>query len=618
METRKIKSKKEIRQLNNELYKELSDKNKAQNPFKTLLRLMSFIKYEKFLFVIGLTISIITTVLTLISTLILKPIIDNIAAGNLDSFADEVFIYAIISVASVILGFIGASTLAVMSQKIIAQVRYELFEHMEGLSIEYFDRNQSGDIMSVYSNDVELLSTALDQSVVKIFIAALQIIITFGILFYLNWILALVILVLLALYSIVVLFFGNKAEKHSQIKQNRLGKLNAYSEELITSMQTVKIFNYENRNIDAFKDKSFVLEDSSVKSQIYGMVPHAFSHFLSSALLGVIGIIGGLLHIAGHITLGMIVVYIQFVRNLTQPVETIANEFSTLAAALAGAERMFAIMDTEKEIDEGHITLTEKDGKKYWNDNGKLTEAHGYIEFEDVDFGYTEDELTLENMSLWAKPKQKIAFVGSTGAGKTTVANLINRFYEINDGQILMDGINIVDINKRILRENITTVLQDTTLFTGTIKDNIKFGKPNASDEEIIAAAKLSNADQFIQNLPDKYDTVINPDDMSLSQGEMQLLSIARAAVSRPLVLMLDEATSSIDTSTEQLVHNGLDNLMKQYTTLVIAHRLSTIKNSNAIMVMEAGKIIERGEHDELMALKGKYYNLNTGIEALI
>ena len=242
METRKIKSKKEIRQLNNELYKELSDKNKAQNPFKTLLRLMSFIKYEKFLFVIGLTISIITTVLTLISTLILKPIIDNIAAGNLDSFADEVFIYAIISVASVILGFIGASTLAVMSQKIIAQVRYELFEHMEGLSIEYFDRNQSGDIMSVYSNDVELLSTALDQSVVKIFIAALQIIITFGILFYLNWILALVILVLLALYSIVVLFFGNKAEKHSQIKQNRLGKLNAYSEELITSMQTVKIY----------------------------------------------------------------------------------------------------------------------------------------------------------------------------------------------------------------------------------------------------------------------------------------------------------------------------------------------------------------------------------------
>lgn len=614
----KREQREDIKKKNNELYKEILKKDTAKNPIKTFFRLVKFLKYEKKMFALGIVLSIITTVLGIASNLILKPIIDEIAAGNLDNFISQMLLYAGLGFLSILLGFIGSAALAIMAQKIIATMRTELFEHMETLSIEYFDKNQSGDIMSVYSNDIELLSTALDQSVVKILISILQVIITLGILIYLNWILALVIIGLLIIYTFGITFFGFKAEKHSKIKQHRLGDLNAYSEELISGMQTVKVFNYEDRNIEIFEDKSFELKDSSVRSQIYGIAPHAVSHFLSSALLGVIGIVGGILQVKGHITLGMIVVYIQFVRNLTQPIETIANQFATLATALAGAERVFAILDTEPEIDEGTVTIETKDNQKYWNRNGELLEAHGHIEFENVDFGYNEESLALENISLWAKPCQKIAFVGSTGAGKTTVSNLINRFYEINSGVITIDGIDITEIKKRDLRENITTVLQDTTLFTGTIKDNIKYGNINATDEEVIEAAKLSNADTFIQNLPDKYDTIINPDDMSLSQGEMQLLSIARAAVSRPLILMLDEATSSIDTKTEQLVHKGLDNLMKQYTTLVIAHRLSTIKNANAIMVIDQGKIIERGDHDELLEQKGKYYNLHTGREALI
>lgn len=615
---KKEKMKKNINKKNDELYKELLKKDTAKNPSKTFFRLIKFLRYEKKLFIVGIVLSIVTTVLGILTNLILKPIIDEITSGNLDNFLGQILSYSILALISLILGFISSTSLAVMAQKIIAKIRTELFEHMENLSIKYFDKNQSGDIMSVYSNDVELLSEALDQSIIKILISLLQVIITLGILFYLNWILGLVIVLLLVLYIAAITFFGYKAEKYSKINQHRLGDLTAYSEELISSMKTVKVFNYEEKNIKVFEKKSFELKDTSIKGQIFGIGPHALSNFLSNALLGVIGIVGGILQVNGYITLGMIVVYIQFVRNLTQPIETIANQFSTLVTALAGAERIFTILDTEPEIDNGFVTIETKDDQKYWNKNGKLIEAYGHIEFENVDFGYNDESLALENISLWAKPCQKIAFVGSTGAGKTTVANLINRFYEINSGVITIDGIDITEIKKKDLRENITTVLQDTTLFSGTIADNIRYGNMNATDEEVLAAGKLSNADQFIQNLPDKYDTLINPDDMSLSQGEMQLLSIARAAVSRPLILMLDEATSSIDTKTEQLVHKGLDNLMKQYTTLVIAHRLSTIKNANAIMVIDHGKIIERGDHDELLEQKGKYYNLHTGKEALL
>ena len=614
----KMKRRKEITKKNNELYKEILKKDSAKNPIKTFFRLIKFLNYEKKMFAVGIVLTIITTILGIASNLVLKPIIDEIASGNIDNFIGQMLVYAGLGLLAMLLGFIGSTTLAIMAQKIVAKMRKELFEHMESLSVAYFDKNQSGDIMSVYSNDIELLSTALDQSVVKILIAILQIIIILGILIYLNWILAVVIIILLVFYTIAITFFGFKAEKHSKIKQHRLGDLNAYSEELISGMQTVKVFNYEAKNINIFKNKSYELQDSSVRSQIYGIAPHAISHFLSSALLGVIGIVGGILQVKGHITLGMIVVYIQFVRNLTQPIETIANQFATLATALAGAERVFTILDTKPEIDEGNVTIETIDNIKYWKQNGELIEAHGHVEFENVDFGYNKDRLALENISLWAKPCQKIAFVGSTGAGKTTVSNLINRFYEINSGVITIDGIDITKIRKKDLRENITTVLQDTTLFTGSIKDNIKYGNIDATDEEAINAAKLSNADCFIQNLPDKYDTLINPDDISLSQGEMQLISIARAAVSKPLILMLDEATSSIDTSTERLVQEGLDNLMKQYTTLVIAHRLSTVQNSNAIMVIDEGRIIERGDHDDLLLQKGKYYNLYTGKDVLV
>lgn len=614
----KIKNKEILRWKNKKLHEEIMKFNEIKTPLKTFSRLISFFKYEKLMFFLGLILSVVGTVLGILSNLFLKPLIDEITAGNFDNFTKNILSFIIFAFLALIISFISSSMLAVMAQKIVARMRKDLFEHMETLSIKYFDKNQSGDIISVYTNDIELLSTALDQSIVKILIAVLQIIIITIILFYLNWILALVMLALLLIYTILTTIFGIKTEKYSKMKQNRLGKLNAYSEELITSLQTIKIFNYEEKSKERFNEKTDELEDSSINTHFYGTVSHGFSRFLASALYGIIGIIGGYLHIKGLITLGMIVVYIQFVMNLAQPIEVIANQFSTLMTALAGAERIFKILDTESEIDEGYITFEIKDNIKYWNNNGKLIPAHGFVEFKNVNFSYNGEDLALEDISLWAKPCQKIAFVGATGAGKTTITNLINRFYEIQSGEILIDGINIKDIKKRDLRENITTVLQDTNLFTGTIMENIKYGNIDATDEEAIEAAKLSNAHHFIEELPDKYDTIINPDDMSLSQGEAQLLSIARATISSPLILMLDEATSSIDTRTEKLVHNGLDNLMRQYTTLVIAHRLSTVKNSNAIIVIDLGKIIERGDHDDLLLQKGKYFNLYTGKEALI
>ena len=610
--------KKAIKEKNKKQYEEISKKNTAKNPIKTLFRLLGFLKLEKTLFIVGFIISVITTILGIGANLLLKPIIDEITSGNIDGFINNIYIYAVVGVAATLLGFTGSTTLAIMAQKVVFKIRKKLFDHMESLSIEYFDNNQSGDIMSVYSNDVELLSTALDQSITKIIIAIMQITITMGILIYLNWILALAIFVLITLYSIGVIFLGNKTNKHSKLKQHRIGNMNAYSEEMLTGMQTVKVFNHEKNNIEEFTNRADQLQNSSIKTSFYGISAHALSGFFNGLLFGIIGITGGLLQVKGYITLGMIVVYIQFVRNLSYPIETMANQFATLVTSLAGAERIFAILDSKPEIDEGHVKIECRDNKKYWNDNGNLIEAKGFVEFKDVDFSYNNKDLALEGISLYAKPGQKIAFVGSTGAGKTTVTNLVNRFYEIKGGEILIDGINIQNIRKQDLRENITTVLQDTTLFTGTIKENIKYGNIDATDEEAEKAAKISNAHCFIENLPDKYDTLINPDDISLSQGEMQLLSIARAAVSSPLILILDEATSSIDTNTERLVQNGLDNLMKKFTTLVIAHRLSTVQNSNAIMVIDQGRIIERGDHDDLLLQKGKYYNLYTGKDVLV
>ena len=401
------REKKIIKGKNKNLHDEILKLNEVKDPIKTLKRLLKFFKYEKRMFVIGIILSVITTILGIIANFILKPLVDEITKGNITGFIENILLYTIIGLITMILSFISSTTLAVMAQKIIAKLRKNLFEHMETLSIEYFDKNQSGDIISVYTNDIELLSTALDQSIVKILIAVLQIVIVMGILFYLNWILALVILFLLVIYTILITIFGKKAEKHSKIKQHRLGNLNAYSEELISNMQTVKIFNYEERNIKRFNEKVIELEDSAIRTHFYGIIPHGISGFLTSALFGIIGIIGGYLQIKGYISLGMIVVYIQFVRNLTQPIETIAGQFSTLMTALASTERIFNIMDTKPEIDVGNIIIKTINNKKYWDNNGKLIEAHGFIEFKNVDFSYNNKDITLKDISLWAKPGQK-------------------------------------------------------------------------------------------------------------------------------------------------------------------------------------------------------------------
>lgn len=589
---------------------------------KTLMRLFGYFRFNKALLFGGIFFIMLGSVAEIATNGMLSPIIDNLV-GDYDRsvFINYLLIMAVF-VALIALGqYLGNLFMAKLAQRTVHRIREDMFSHMEKLSVSYFDSHSHGDLMSTFTNDVDMLNQSLEQSVSQITISVVTVVGTFGMMIYLSPLLTLVVVFMLIVMFSAVKYIGKKSAKNFRNQQAALAGMNGYIEEMMSGQKVVKVFNYEGRVIKDFRDRNEELRDASTKASTYGVMLMPIMGNLSYIMYSLISMVGAFLVIAGRMSVGNIASFLQYTRSISRPITQVSNQLNTLFAALAGAERIFKVLDEEVEIDEGDVTLI-KDVKvkndPYWrvpNENGKFEEVplKGFITFKDVDFGYTKEQQVLKNINLYAKPGQKIAFVGSTGAGKTTITNLINRFYEINEGTILYDGIDIRRINKHDLRSTMSIVLQDVNLFEGSIADNIRYGRLDATDEEVKEAAKLANAHYFIKHLPQGYDTKLTVDGANLSQGERQLLSIARAAVANPSILILDEATSSVDTRTEKLIAEGMDKLMEGRTTFVIAHRLSTVRDSNAIMVLEQGEIIERGSHEDLMKQEGRYYALNTG-----
>ena len=525
--------------------------------------------------------------------------------------------------------------MAVISQGTLKKIRIQLFSKMESLPIKYFDTTPHGDIMSVYTNDVDTLRQLIGQSVPQLVNSTVTIVLTFISMVCLNIPLTILTLCMVAVMLVVASKLGGMAGVYFMKQQSNLGKVNAYIEEMMEGQKVVKVFCHENENIEQFRKINQELRESTKNANKVANILMPVNGNLGNISYVLCAVLGAVLALngMGSLTLGTLVSYLNLNRNFTQPVTQVSQQLNSVIMALAGAERIFKLLDQQPEVDNGYVelvnveqqpdgTLTEtprRTGLWAWRHphqaDGTVTykKLEGDIVFDDVDFGYNDEKIVLHNIKLFATPGQKIAFVGSTGAGKTTITNLINRFYDIQDGKIRYDGININKIRKADLRRSLGIVLQDTHLFTGTVMENIRYGRLEATDEECISAAKLANADSFIRRLPDGYQTVLTGDGANLSQGQRQLIAIARAAVADPPVLILDEATSSIDTRTEQLVQEGMDRLMRGRTTFVIAHRLSTVRNSDCIMVLEQGRIIERGTHDQLIEEKGRYYQLYTG-----
>lgn len=525
--------------------------------------------------------------------------------------------------------------MAVISQGTLKKIRIQLFSQMESLPIKYFDTTPHGDIMSVYTNDVDTLRQLIGQSIPQLVNSAVTIVITFISMACLNIPLTILTLCMVAVMLAVASKLGGMAGTYFIKQQSSLGKVNAYIEEMMEGQKVVKVFCHENENIEQFRAINQELRESTKNANKIANILMPVNGNLGNISYVLCAVLGAVLALngMGSLTLGTLVSYLNLNRNFTQPVTQVSQQFNSIIMALAGAERIFKLLDEQPETDNGYVelvnveqhpdgTLTEtsqRTGLWAWrhphkaDDTVTYKKLEGDIVFDDVDFGYSDEKIVLHNIKLFAAPGQKIAFVGSTGAGKTTITNLINRFYDIQNGKIRYDGININKIRKAGLRRSLGIVLQDTRLFTGTVMENIRYGRLEATDEECVAAAKLANADGFIRRLPDGYQTVLTGDGANLSQGQRQLLAIARAAVADPPVLILDEATSSIDTRTERLVQEGMDRLMKGRTTFVIAHRLSTVRNSDCIMVLERGRIVERGTHDQLIEEKGRYYQLYMG-----
>ena len=535
----------------------------------------------------------------------------------------------------VIATFIYSRLMVYIGQGVLKKVRDEMFEHMQKLPIRYFDQNTNGSIMSLYTNDTDTLRQMISQAIPQVLQSLLTVTVTFISMLVLSPLLTVLAVIMIGVMLVVTKTIGGNSGKYFLSQQLDIAGVTGFVEEHMTGQRVIKVFNHERiaeEEFDKLNEKLFV---SASKANTFANMMGPVIGNIGNLQFVLTAVLGGFLSVMGigGITLGVMASYLQFTKSFTQPFMSIAQQFNSIIMALAGAERIFRLMDEEPELDEGYVTLV--NAKK--DENGSLTECRertglwawkhphqsdgtvtytelkGDVRFFDMTFGYTEEKMVLHDLTLYAKPGQKLAFVGSTGAGKTTITNLINRFHDVQDGKIRYDGININKIKKADLRRSLGIVLQDTHLFTGTIMDNIRYGKLDATDEEIYAAAQLAHADQFIKMLPKGYDTMLTNDGEELSQGQRQLLAIARAAVADPPVLILDEATSSIDTRTEQIVQKGMDNLMKGRTVFVIAHRLSTIRNSDAIMVLEHGRIVERGSHEELIKEKGVYYQLYTG-----
>lgn len=597
-------------------------KLRPADPKKTLIRLFSYFKYNKLLFFTGIFFIILGAVAEIAINAMLSPVIDTLVGDFvMAEFLKYIAIMILMAVTIAASQYVGNLSMAKLAQKTVHRIREEMFSKMEQLPVSFFDRHTHGDLMSTFTNDVDMLNQSLEQSSSQIIMSIITVVGTFIMMLILSPLMTLVVVAMLGVMFLAIRIIGQKSSSNFRYQQATLAGMNGYIEEIMTGQKVVKVFNYEDRVIENFNKRNEELRVAGTRASAYGVMMMPIMGNLSYVLYALISMLGAYMVMLNRFSVGNIASFLQYTRTISRPITMVSNQLNTLFAALAGAERIFRVLDEVAEIDTGDVRLEQEcEGKNSmcWivpGDNGEMERVplKGDITFENVDFGYVSDKKVLKNISLYAKPGQKIAFVGSTGAGKTTITNLINRFYEINDGTILYDGIDIKRINKFDLRSTMSIVLQDVHLFEGTVADNIRYGRLDATDEEVKAAAKLANAHYFIKNLPEGYNTLLTADGQNLSQGERQLLSIARAAVADPIILILDEATSSVDTRTEKLISEGMDKLMEGRTTFVIAHRLSTVRDSNAIMVLEHGEIIERGDHDDLMEQKGRYYQLNMG-----
>ena len=617
-------------------------KPKIKNPGKLFARLMGFI-FKKYLpACIIVVICIFVSVLANVQgTMFTKNLIDDYIVpllktgspdyGPLLAAMGKVAVFYGIGVIST---FAYSKIMIYVSQGTIKNLRVELFSHMQDLPIRYFDSHAHGDIMSIYTNDIDTLRQLISQSLPQILNSAITVVSVFVSMVILNIPLTILTIVMVIVTTVVTKKFAGFSSRYFLAQQRDLGKVNGFIEEMLNGQKVVKVFTHEQENIEAFDKINDELFESAYNANMYSNMLGPVNAQIGNLSYVLCALAGGVMALSGFggLTLGKLASFLTFNKSFNMPISQVSQQFNSIIMALAGCDRIFSLLDETPETDEGYVSLVNAK-----EENGKLTETHehtglwawkhthqadgsvdykkleGDVVFDDVDFGYVPEKIVLHDVDLFATPGQKIAFVGTTGAGKTTITNLINRFYDIADGKIRYDGININKIKKADLRHSLGIVLQDTHLFTATVMENIRYGKLDATDDEVYAAARLANADTFIRQLPDGYNTILTGDGANLSQGQRQLLAIARAAIADPPVLILDEATSSIDTRTERIVQDGMDKLMHGRTTFVIAHRLSTVRNSDCIMVLEQGRIIERGSHDELISKKGKYYQLYTG-----
>ncbi|MBU9726096.1 ABC transporter ATP-binding protein [Diplocloster modestus] len=610
------------------------------NP-QVVKRLLSYLGQYKLRFCLVLICIVLSALTSVASSLYLETLIDDYitpllveASPVFTALLRSLMVMGCIYLSGVIATLLYNRLMVAIAQGILKNIRDEMFVHMQTLPIRYFDTHTHGDIMSHYTNDTDTLRQMISQSIPQMFSSVITILAVFCAMVATSWQLTLFVLLFVALMLNVTRKIAGKSGYFFVRQQRALGDLNGYIEEMINGQKVIKVFCHEEKAIERFDEKNEKLCHDASEANTFANILMPIMGNLGNLQYVLLAIVGGTMAVAGvgGLTLGAIASFLQLSKSFMNPISQVSNQLNMVIMALAGAERIFKMMDEESEVDEGYVTLVnakhdgngqltqtkERTGLWAWkhpHGDGSITytELKGEVRFYDVDFGYTSEKIVLHDITLYAKPGQKVAFVGATGAGKTTITNLINRFYDLADGKIRYDDININKIKKEDLRRSLGIVLQDTNLFTGTILENIRYGKRDATDEEVFEAARLANADEFIRRLPNGYDTVITGNGGNLSQGQRQLISIARAAVADPPVMILDEATSSIDTRTEAIVQRGMDSLMKGRTVFVIAHRLSTVQNSDVIMVLEAGRIIERGSHEKLIEERGKYYQLYTG-----